>query len=397
MSFLKMTDLDLVNKRVFIREDLNVPIKDGVVTSDARIQAAIPTIEFALKKHAKVMVASHLGRPNEGVFEEEFSLEPVANRLSELLGRKVKLIKNWINGGFHVDAGEVVLLENTRFNIGEKANDSELAKKMAAFCDVYVNDAFATAHRKEASTYGIALHAPVACAGMLLAKELDVLAKATKSPERPVLAIVGGAKVSTKLSLLKSIIEVVDYLIIGGGIANTFIAAKGYCVGTSLYEPELIDEALDILKLAKERKVIIPMPKDVVVAEEFSQDAHAEEVLISQVSENDKILDIGAQTCVEFVELIKKAKTILWNGPVGAFEIEQFSHGTEKLAKAIAASGAFSIAGGGDTIAAIEKYGIEDKISYISTGGGAFLSYLEGETLPAVESLEQSFKKVQKK
>ena len=393
MAFLKMTDLDLANKRVLIREDLNVPIKDGEITSNVRIKAALSGIKHALKEKAAVIVTSHLGRPTEGTYDAQLSLAPVAAKLSEFLGQPVPLIKDWLEG-VDVKPGQVVLCENTRFNVGEKANDNALAQKMAALCDIYVNDAFATAHRSEASTCGIAKFAKVACAGPLLSAELEALEKVMANPERPLVAIVGGSKVSTKLALLGSIAKKVDSLIVGGGIANTFIAAAGHPIGKSLYEADLIDEAERLTSSAEQLGVKIPLPTDVIVAEQFSADAEAYDQPISHVGEDERILDIGPDTVKELVKVIKKAKTILWNGPVGAFEIEQFSKGTEAIAKAIAENtDAYCVAGGGDTIAAIEKYDLADKISYISTGGGAFLTYLEGKTLPAVAALEASCNK----
>lgn len=390
MTFKKITDLDLSNKRVLIREDFNVPMdEEGNITSDARIRAALETLQWALKQKARVIVISHLGRPKEGVFDPKLSLLPVAKRLSTVLGVEVPLAKDWLDG-INVAAGKIVLCENVRFNVGEMDNDEELSKKMAKLCDIYVNDAFATAHRKEASTYGVALAAPVACAGLLLSAELEALGKIMQKPRRPLAAIVGGAKVSSKLKVLKSIAKIADYLIIGGGIANTFIAAMGYKVGTSLYEPELVNEAKALLELAKNSNVKIPLPIDVIVANEFSATAKTREVKISEVKDDDKILDIGTETRKLFAQILADAKTILWNGPVGAFELEPFSHGTEAIARAVADSDAYSVAGGGDTIAAIEKYGIEDQVSYISTGGGAFLEYLEkAGRLPAVEALEK--------
>lgn len=396
MTYLKMTDLDLSNKRVLIREDLNVPIKDGKITSDARITASLPTIRKALAANAAVIVVSHLGRPTAGQYEEKFSLAPVAAKLSELLGQDVKLIKNWIDG-VDVKPSEVVLCENSRFLVGEKDNDDALSKKMATLCDVYVHDAFATAHRKESSTYGIAKYAKVSCAGLLLDAELTALSKIMQNPIRPLAAVVGGAKVSTKLKLLESIADVVDQLIVGGGIANTFIAAVGKKVGKSLYEPELIEDAKRILNKMKAKGASLPLPLDVVVAKEFSENAKASVKLLDEVADDDMILDIGPQTAKLFVESLKKAHTIVWNGPLGAFEIENFSKGTEIVAKAIAKIEAFSVAGGGDTIAAIEKFGIEKDISYISTAGGAFLEYLEGTKLPAVEILESCYNKNKKR
>lgn len=395
MAYLKMADVELEGKKVLIREDLNVPMKDGIITSDMRIQAAIPTIKQALSLNTAVIVMSHLGRPTEGIYDEQFSLAPVAERLSELLGQSVGFEKNWLEG-VEVAPGQVVLCENVRFNVGEKANDEGLSKKLAALCEVFVMDAFATAHRKEASTYGVARFAKVACAGLLLDKEITALKKVMERPARPLVAIIGGAKVSTKLKLLDSITKIVDYLIVGGGIANTFLAAAGYSVGNSLYEPDLVDEASEILNNAKKSGVKIPLPDDVIVAEEFSADAEILDQNINQVNDSDKILDIGSQTCEKFAAIIKDAKTVLWNGPVGAFEVEQFATGTEAIARAIATSSAYSVAGGGDTIAAIEKFNISEQISYISTGGGAFLAYLEDRTLPAITILEESYNKTRK-
>jgi phosphoglycerate kinase len=386
MSVINLTDLELTNQRVLIRQDLNVPIKEGVVTSDKRIQASIPTIEMALKKGAAVMVMSHLGRPTEGEFSEEFSLQPVANRLAELLGQEVRLIKHWLN---HVEvaSGEVVLCENVRFNVGEKANDDELAKKMANLCDVFAMDAFGTAHRAQASTHGVAKFAKIACAGPLLSGELEALGKALDNPKRPMVAIVGGSKVSTKLTVLESLSKIVDKLVVGGGIANTFIAAQGHNVGKSLCEDDLIPTAKKLMETCE-----IPVPADVVCGKEFSETTPAETKAASSVVDDDMIFDIGPDSIAELSEIMKTAGTIVWNGPVGVFEFDQFGNGTKELSLAIAESNAFSIAGGGDTLAAVDKYGIEDKISYISTGGGAFLEFLEGKVLPAVEILEQRAK-----
>ncbi len=389
MTIKKMTDLDLKGKRVLIRADLNVPIKDGEVTSDTRIRASVPTIRQALAQGARaVMVMSHLGRPKEGEYDPQYSLAPVARRLSELLDQPVRLIQDWIDG-VETKPGEVVLLENVRFLKGEKKNDPELGKKMAALCDVFVMDAFGTAHRAQASTYAVAQFAPEVCAGLLLAQELEALGKALQNPDRPLLAIVGGSKVSTKLKVLETLAQKVDQLIVGGGIANTFIAAAGFPVGKSLYEPDLIPDAKRLMEQAKARGADIPIPEDVVVAKEFSEDAKATVKKVNEVADDDLILDIGPETAKYYADLIKKAGTIVWNGPVGVFEIDQFAEGTRVLAEAIAASKAFSIAGGGDTLAAIEKFGIGDKVSYQSTGGGAFLEFLEGRKLPAVEILEQ--------
>ena len=388
MSVINMTDLDLAGERVLIREDLNVPLKDGQVADDTRIRASLPTIEHAMKAGARVMLMSHLGRPEEGVYEEKFSLAPVAEHLGKLLGKPVRLVKDWL-GGVEVGQGEVVIVENVRFNKGEKKNDDDLAKKMAALCDIYVMDAFGTAHRAQASTHGVAKHAPVACAGPLLAAELEALGKALEKPARPMVAIVGGSKVSTKLTVLESLAKVVDQLIVGGGIANTFIAAAGFNVGKSLYEPDLVDQAERLSEAAKARGADIPTPSDVVVAKEFSERAHAHLKFVSDVEDDDMILDVGPQTSAAFSEILRSAGTIVWNGPVGVFEFDQFGEGTKALSMAIAESPAFSIAGGGDTLAAISKYGISDRVSYISTGGGAFLEFLEGKKLPAVAILEE--------
>ena len=387
MKIIKMSGLDLKGKRLLIREDLNVPIKDGEVTSDARIRAALPTIQAALTAKAHVLLMSHLGRPEEGRFTEEFSLAPVARRLTQLLGVPVAIRRDWLDG-VQVGAGEVVLLENVRFNKGEKKNSDELARKMAALCDIYVMDAFGTAHRAEASTHGVAKFAPVACAGPLLVSELSALETALEKPARPLLAIVAGSKVSTKLTVLESLLSKVDQLIVGGGITNTFLAALGYNVGKSLHEPDMLDICKRLLEQSRERSIVIPMPTDVVVATEFSARAEADVKPVGEVAANEMILDIGPDSAEEMAKLIASAGTVLWNGPVGVFEFEQFGEGTRTLANAIARSKAFSLAGGGDTLAAIEKYGIEDSISYISTGGGAFLEFVEGRKLPAVEILE---------
>jgi len=388
MSFKRLTELDLTGKRVLIRADLNVPVKDGKVTSETRIRASVPTIEHCLKAGAsRIMVMSHLGRPTEGEYSEESSMKPVADRLSALLGKPVTLAKNWLDGVESAN-GEVVLCENVRFNKGEKKDNEDLAKRMAELCDVYVMDAFGTAHRAEASTHGVGIHAPVACAGLLLAAELDALGKALKSPQRPLLAIVGGSKVSGKLEVLESLSNLCDQLIVGGGIANTFIAAAGYPVGKSLYEADLIPEAKRLMEKAKSRGGEIPVPTDVVTSKEFSESAAATIKQVQDVSDDDLILDIGPETAARYAEIIQSAGTIVWNGPVGVFEIEQFSHGTQAVAKAVATGKGFSIAGGGDTLAAIEKYGIEKDVSYTSTGGGAFLEFLEGKKLPAVAMLE---------
>lgn len=391
MSVIKMADLDLSGKRVLIRQDLNVPVKDGKVTSDLRIQASVPTIEKALSVGAAVMVMSHLGRPTEGEFDEASSLKPVADQLSKLLGKPVRLEKDWLNG-ISIDAGEVVLCENVRFNIGEKKNSDELGKKMAALCDIFVMDAFGTAHRAQASTHSVAKFAAVACAGPLLANELDALGKALNQPAPPLVAIVGGSKVSTKLTVLESLSTKVDQLIVGGGIANTFIAAAGYSVGKSLYEEDLIDEAKRLMAAAKASGSDIPVPTDVVCAKEFSDTATATVKNVADVEDDDLILDIGPETSKQYAEMLKSAGTIVWNGPVGVFEIDQFAEGTKSMSEAIADSSAFSIAGGGDTLAAIDKYNIKDKVSYTSTGGGAFLEFLEGKVLPAVAILEERSK-----
>ena len=387
MSIQRMVDLDLLGKRVLIRQDLNVPVKNGIVTSDIRIQASVPTIEKALAAGAAVMLLSHLGRPVEGQYDEASSLKPVAERLSALLGKPVRLEKDWLNG-IVIAPGEVVLCENVRFNAGEEKNSDELGKKMAALCDVFVMDAFGTAHRAQASTHSVAKFAPIVCAGPLLASELDALGKALETPTKPLVAIVGGSKVSTKLTVLKSLSEKVDQLIVGGGIANTFIAAAGFPVGKSLYEADLIEEAKQLIAAAKQAGSDIPIPVDVVCAKEFSETATATIKKVEDVEADDLILDIGPDTAKQYAELLKSAGTIVWNGPVGVFEIDQFSHGTQSLAAAIAESSAFSIAGGGDTLAAIDKYGINDQVSYTSTGGGAFLEFLEGKELPAVAILK---------
>ena len=392
MSVIKMTDLDLAGKRVLIRQDLNVPIKDGKVTSDKRILASLPTIEMAMNAGAKVMVMSHLGRPVEGEFDEAFSMIPVGEHMAALLGHNVEMVKDWINGVGEIRNGELVLCENVRFNTGEMSNDDELAKKMAALCDIYVMDAFGTAHRAQASTHGVAKYAPVACAGPLLAGELEALGKALNDPKRPMVAIVGGAKVSTKLTVLESLSTVVDQLIPGGGIANTFIAACGHNVGKSLYEADLVPEAKRLMDAARAKGREIPVPTDVVVGKEFSESAEAVVKQVSDVEDDDMIFDIGPDTAARFAEMMQSAGTIVWNGPVGVFEFDQFGEGTRTLGLAIAESDAFSIAGGGDTLAAVDKYGISDKVSYISTGGGAFLEFLEGKKLPAVAMLEERAK-----
>ncbi len=383
MTVKQMTQLDLARKRVLIREDLNVPVKDGVVTSDARIRAALPTIKKALDAGAKVIVMSHLGRPTEGEFAEEFSMAPVATHLGKLLERDVPVVKDW-QGGIELESGELVLLENVRFNKGEKKNEETLSKAYASLCDIFVMDAFGTAHRAQASTHGVAKFAPVACAGPLLATELDALGKALAEPARPMVAIVGGSKVSTKLTVLETLSDKVDQLIVGGGIANTFLAAAGNQVGKSLYEEDLIPNAKALLE-----KCDIPVPTDVVTGKEFSENANAELKAAADVSADDMIFDIGPNSAKAIAEILRNAKTILWNGPVGVFEFDQFGEGTKSLSNAIAESAGFSVAGGGDTLAAIDKYDIADKVSYISTGGGAFLEYVEGKILPAVAVLEE--------
>ncbi|TFZ43727.1 phosphoglycerate kinase [Stenotrophomonas maltophilia] len=387
MSIVRMTDLDLSGKRVLIRQDLNVPIENGRITSEQRITASLPTLKRALEQGAAVMVTSHLGRPKEGVWSEADSLAPVAARLSELLGREVPLVRDWVDG-VDVQPGQLVLLENCRMNVGEGKDDEALSKKYAALCDVFVMDAFGTAHRAQASTHGVIRFAPVAAGGPLLMAELDALAQALGAPATPLLAIVAGSKVSTKLELLANLVGKVDQLIVGGGIANTFIAAAGYNVGKSLYEPDLLDTARKIVADAKARGADIPLPVDVVTAKQFLPDAPAEVKAVDAVAEDDLILDIGPQTAAQYAQLIDKAGTVVWNGPVGVFEFEAFSKGTEALARAIASSKAFSIAGGGDTLAAVDKFDIAAQVSYISTGGGAFLEFLEGKTLPAVAALD---------
>ena len=387
MSILRMTDLDLAGKRVLIRQDLNVPIDGGRITSEQRITASLPTLKLALQKGAAVMVTSHLGRPKEGVWSEADSLAPVAKRLSELLGVDVPMVKDWVDG-VDVAPGQVVLLENCRMNVGEGKDDEALSKQYAALCDVFVMDAFGTAHRAQASTHGVIRFAKQAAGGPLLMGELDALAKALDKPARPLLAIVAGSKVSTKLELLSNLVGKVDQLIVGGGIANTFIAAEGHAVGKSLYEADLLDTARKIDADAKARGAEIPLPSDVVVAKAFAADSPATVTAVDAVAEDDLILDIGPDTAARYAELIKSAGTVVWNGPVGVFEFDAFGKGTETLARAIAASPAFSIAGGGDTLAAVDKYGIADQVSYISTGGGAFLEFLEGKILPAVAALE---------
>ena len=387
MTILKMVDQDLAGKRVMIREDLNVPVNEGQVASDARIRAAIPTIQFAIDAGASVLLLSHLGRPSEGEFERRFSLEPVARHLSSLLGSPVRLEKSWLDG-VQIESGEVVLCENVRFNEGEKTNNTDLAKKMAKLCDVFVMDAFGTAHRAHASTHGVGLYAPMACAGPLLAGELKALGQALNNPARPMVAIVGGSKVSTKLTVLESLTQKVDQLIPGGGIANTFIAAAGFSVGQSLVEADLIGQAKKMMDNAVACGREIPVPTDVVVGKMFSADAKAITKSVSDIADDDMIFDIGPETAYRFAGMMQEAETVVWNGPVGVFEFDQFGEGTRILGEAIGASKAFSIGGGGDTLAAIDKYNISEKISYISTGGGAFLEFLEGKKLPAVAMLE---------
>jgi phosphoglycerate kinase len=393
MNLIKMSDIDLAGKRVLIREDLNVPIKDGIITSDQRLQAALPTLEAALKAGAAVMVLSHLGRPEEGRFEKRFSLQPVADYLVEHLNYTVRFVSTYLDG-IEVKPGELVICENVRFNPGEKNNDEHLARKMANLCDVFVMDAFGTAHRAQASTYGVAEYAPVAAAGPLLVRELEALQAVLKNPQKPIVAVVGGAKVSSKLTLLKQLVGMVDFLIPGGGIANTFLKAQGFEIGISLYEPELLDEARAILKLAEEKGCKIPLPTDVVVGKTFSDTCPAFNKTLANVAGDDMIMDIGPMTISDYVDIIDEAKTIIWNGPVGVFEFPQFAYGTRALAIAIAESDAFSIAGGGDTLAAVDLYDLNQQISYISTGGGAFLEYLEGKTLPAVAILQERAKDV---
>ena len=391
-QFIRMTDLDLAGKRVFIRADLNVPVKDGKVTSDARITASMATINHCLKAGAKVMVTSHLGRPEEGTWSEENSLKPVADNIAARLGKPVRLIKDWVDGGFDVAGGELVVLENCRINKGEKKNDDATARKYAALCDVFVMDAFGTAHRAQASTHGIAKYAPVACAGILLTEELDALGKALANPARPMVAIVGGSKVSTKLTVLEALAEKCDQLVVGGGIANTFLKAAGKTIGKSLCEDDLVPTAKSLMEKMNTRGATIPIAVDVVCGKKF--DAAEPAVLKSadDVADDDMIFDIGPKSAQELADIIMKAGTVVWNGPVGVFEFDQFGEGTKKIADAIATTKAFTLAGGGDTIAAIQKYDIYDKVSYISTAGGAFLEYLEGKTLPAVEILEQRAK-----
>ncbi|MPX91304.1 phosphoglycerate kinase [Salinivibrio sp. VYel1] len=382
MSVIKMTDLDLAGKRVFIRADLNVPVKDGKVTSDARILASLPTIKHCLEAGAKVMVTSHLGRPEEGQPEDQYSLQPVVNYLDDALDCKVSLAKDYLDG-LELNAGELVVLENVRFNKGEKKNDEALSKKYAALCDIFVMDAFGTAHRAQASTHGVGTYAPVACAGPLLANELDALGKAMDNPARPMVAIVGGSKVSTKLTVLKSLSTVADQLVVGGGIANTFIAADGHNVGKSLYEADLVDTAKSLME-----ECHIPVATDVACAKAFDENAEAEIKRVEDVQDDDMIFDLGPESTQALADILKNAKTILWNGPVGVFEFKNFEAGTAGISKAIAESEGFSVAGGGDTLAAIDKFGIQADVSYISTGGGAFLEFVEGKPLPAVEMLE---------
>lgn len=388
MTIIKMQDINLSGKRVLIREDLNVPIKAGKVTSDARIRASLPTIQQAHNAGAVVMLMSHIGRPIEGQYDETFSLKPVAEHLSTLLGKPVRLEKDWLDG-VSGQPGDIILCENVRFNVGEKADDEVLSKKMAALCDVFVMDAFGTAHRAQASTHGVAKFAPIACAGPLLSAELDALGQALFEPAQPMLAIVGGAKVSTKLTVLDSMLDKVDQLIVGGGIANTFIAAQGYSVGKSLYEPDLIDEAKALMLKAEQNGASIPVPVDVVCGKTFSEAAQATAKSVKDVEEDDLILDVGPQTAAQYAGIVKAAGTIVWNGPLGVFEFDQFAGGTKVLSQAIADSDGFSIAGGGDTLAAVDKYDIADQVSYISTGGGAFLEFLEGKALPAVSVLAE--------
>ncbi|MFT4629796.1 MAG: phosphoglycerate kinase [Arenicella sp.] len=387
MSFFRMQDQVLLDQRVLIRQDLNVPLDGGIVTNDARILASLPTIEMALEKGAKVILMSHLGRPLEGHFDPSLSLQPVADRLEKLLGRSVTLHQNYLDG-IDIGSGEIALCENVRFNVGEKANDDSLAKRMSALCDIFVMDAFGTAHRAQASTHGVAKFAPLACAGPLLSSELDALATALDKPTRPIVAIVGGSKVSTKLTVLDSLSEKVDQLIVGGGIANTFIAAAGHNVGKSLCEQDLLEQAKLLMNKVRVAAGDIPVPVDVVCGKAFSADSKAHTMLVGDVADDDMIFDIGPKTRALFAELLNGAGTIVWNGPVGVFEFDQFGAGTKALAEAVAQSNAFSIAGGGDTVAAIEKYGVAEQISYISTGGGAFLEFLEGKPLPAVEILQ---------
>ncbi|GHT91457.1 phosphoglycerate kinase [Betaproteobacteria bacterium] len=392
MQVIKLTDLDVAGKRVFIRADLNVPQDEaGNITEDTRIKASLPSIRYCLDKGAAVMVTSHLGRPTEGKVGADDTLAPVAVRLSQRLQKPVRLLQNWVEDGVQVQAGEVVLLENCRCNVGEKKNDESLARKLAALCDVYVNDAFGTAHRAEATTHGIARFAPVACAGILMGAEIDALSRALHEPARPLVAIVGGAKVSSKLTILKSLAKKVDQLIVGGGIANTFLLASGKRIGESLAEPDLVKEAHAIMDIMRERGAEVPLPVDVVVADELSALARANKISVDVVGAHDRILDIGPKSAAQLAQIVANAGTIVWNGPVGVFEYDQFAGGTKMLASAIAHSEAFSIAGGGDTLAAIAKFSIADDVGYISTGGGAFLEFLEGKTLPAIEALEARY------
>ena len=389
MNVKKLADLDVKGKRVFIRADLNVPQDDaGNIVEDTRIRASIPSIQYCLDNGAAVMVTSHLGRPTEGTVGPDDTLAPIAVRLGQLLNRPVRLVSDWVEGGFSVEPGQVVLLENCRCNVGEKKDNEDLARKMAALCDVYVNDAFGTAHRAEATTHGIARFAPVACAGFLMGAEIDALSRATLQPARPLVAIVGGAKVSSKLTILKTLAEKVDQLIVGGGIANTFLLASGKNIGQSLAEPELVEEARSIIEMMKARGADVPLPVDVVVADEASALARANRIGVDDVGENDRILDVGPKTSAQLAEIIAHAGTVVWNGPVGVFEYNQFAGGTKMMSSAIAHSDAFTIAGGGDTLAAIAKFDIANDVGYISTGGGAFLEFLEGRTLPAVAALE---------
>ncbi|MFI4962330.1 MAG: phosphoglycerate kinase [Legionellales bacterium] len=393
MKLIKMSDVDLSGKKVLIREDLNVPIMDGIITSDQRLRAALPTLEIALKAGAAVMVMSHLGRPQEGVFEKKFSLEPIAEYLRNNLNYPVRFVSSYLDG-VDLIPGELVVCENVRFNPGEQSNDDQLAKKLAGLCDVFVMDAFGTAHRAQASTYGVAQYAPIAVAGPLLLGEIEALQKALKSPRKPIVAVVGGAKVSSKLSLLKQLVGIVDYLIPGGGIANTFLKAQGFEIGLSLYEPDLLDEARLVLEIAKNKGCNIPLPTDVVVGKSFSENCPAYNKTLAKVAKDDMILDIGPSTISSYVEFINEANTIIWNGPVGVFEFAQFAYGTRALAIAIAESDSFSIAGGGDTLAAIDLYDLNSQISYVSTGGGAFLEFVEGKTLPAVQILQERAQEV---
>ena len=388
MSVIKMTDLDLAGKRVLIRQDLNVPIKDGAVSSDKRIQASLPSLELLIKAGAKIMVMSHLGRPTEGSPEDQFSLAPVASHMAGLLGQDVNLVTDYLDNAPQLENGQVVLLENVRFNKGEKVNDEALSKQYAALCDVYVMDAFGTAHRAQASTHGAGQFAPTAAAGPLLAGELEALGKALDNPARPFVALVGGAKVSTKLTVLDSLSKIVDQLIVGGGIANTFIAAEGHNVGKSLYEEDLVETARNLKAAAQKNGGDIPVPTDVICGKEFSESAEATTMNVEDVADDDMIFDIGPKSIAELCEVIKNAGTIVWNGPVGVFEFDQFGSGTKEISMAIAESSAFSVAGGGDTLAAVDKYDIADKVSYISTGGGSFLEFLEGKELPVVAMLE---------